>query len=511
MKYSVKVKQMNIKQAKNQIKNAIKAYLTKDSYGDYLIPIEAQRPIFVMGPPGIGKTAIMEQLASELKIGLVSYSMTHHTRQSALGLPFIEQRTYNNISYSVTEYTMSEIIASIYELMEKTQVHEGILFIDEINCVSETLAPAMLQFLQYKTFGTHRIPCGWVIVAAGNPPEYNKSVREFDLVTLDRLKRIDVEPDFKIWKEYAYKKRIHPSILSYLALKTTDFYTIEKTVDGMQFVTARGWCDLSVMIKLYEQHQIEVDVDLIAQYIQNGKIAKEFGIYYSLYNKYKSDYQIDKIFEGNPPRDIKVRASNADFDERVLLLNLLLDGITEKTHVLYLMEQEIKQLLNIFKLVKEKQGSFETAETILNQQITILNKKIEKNASVKNLTKDEIQILHNVITSLEEVISIIVKKNTEDSGMIFDTIKAFFDEKTNILKYEVENISRMFSNVFDFCAEVFGDSQEILILVTELTANCYCTHFISRYGCIPYFKYNKKMLFYERKLKITRKIEDFNL
>ena len=59
----------------------------------------------------------------------------------------------------------------------------------------------MLQFLQYKTFGNHRIPDGWIIVAAGNPPEYNKSVREFDIATLDRIKKIDVEADFEVWKE----------------------------------------------------------------------------------------------------------------------------------------------------------------------------------------------------------------------------------------------------------------------------------------------------------------------
>ncbi len=75
----------------------------------------------------------------------------------------------------MTEYTMSEIISSVYDRMEETKIKEGILFIDEINCVSETLAPTMLQFLQCKTFGNQSVPKGWIIVAAGNPPEYNKS------------------------------------------------------------------------------------------------------------------------------------------------------------------------------------------------------------------------------------------------------------------------------------------------------------------------------------------------
>ena len=176
---------MNIKRAKQEIKDAVQAYLMKDEYGEYQIPAIHQRPILLMGPPGIGKTQIMEQISRECEIGLVAYTITHHTRQSAIGLPFIQKKIYGGKEYSVTEYTMSEIIAAVYEKIEQSGMKEGILFIDEINCVSETLAPTMLQFLQCKMFGNQSVPEGWIIVAAGNPPEYNKSVREFDVVTLD--------------------------------------------------------------------------------------------------------------------------------------------------------------------------------------------------------------------------------------------------------------------------------------------------------------------------------------
>ena len=80
---------MNIKRAKNEIKNALRAYLARDEFGAYRIPPIRQRPILLMGPPGIGKTQIMEQIADETHVGLVSYTLTHHTRQSALGLPYI--------------------------------------------------------------------------------------------------------------------------------------------------------------------------------------------------------------------------------------------------------------------------------------------------------------------------------------------------------------------------------------------------------------------------------------
>ena len=151
---------MNIKQAKQEIEHTLKAYHRKDDRGNYVFPVVRQRPILLMGPPGIGKTAILEQVARECGVGLVAYSLTHHTRQSAVGLPHIEEVQWDGKTMSVTRYTMSEIIASVYEYMEKTGKQEGILFLDEVNCVSETLAPTMLQLLQNKTFGGHRVPEG---------------------------------------------------------------------------------------------------------------------------------------------------------------------------------------------------------------------------------------------------------------------------------------------------------------------------------------------------------------
>ena len=102
---------MDIKRAKQEIKDSIEAYLAKDEFGEYLIPAIRQRPILLMGAPGIGKTQIMEQIARECKVGLVSYTITHHTRQSAIGLPFLTKRNYGGIEHTITEYTMSEIIA----------------------------------------------------------------------------------------------------------------------------------------------------------------------------------------------------------------------------------------------------------------------------------------------------------------------------------------------------------------------------------------------------------------
>lgn len=503
---------MNIKEAKIQISNAVKAYFTKDEFGNYIIPVERQRPIFMMGPPGVGKTAIMEQIAQELDIGLISYSMTHHTRQSALGLPFIEKKTFGGKEYNVSEYTMSEIIASVYDVIEKTGKKEGILFLDEINCVSETLAPAMLQFLQYKIFGCHKVPDGWIVVTAGNPPEYNNSVREFDIVTWDRLKRIDVEPNYDVWKEYAYEIGIHPSITTYLDIKKSDFYKIETTIDGKSFVTARGWSDLSDMIKLYELNDIKVDLSLIAQYLQNKKIAKEYSIYYDLFNKYKSDYQIDNILAGKVSDNIKKRAVEAKFDERLSLLGLILDAISSNIKSEIRFEMALKEFLGKIQILKtslaDKNKSFnEIIEGIIDSIKNTI--KIEKEAST--LSGEKKYVYNKTITLLNNLKDEVKKANAINTADILKIVKTFINSNAKLIMTNSNNAKQQLTNAFNFLGEVYSDGQEMLIFVTELTLNKYTVNFISNYGCPEYFKYNKELLFTERQNEIDAQIKLLDL
>ena len=501
---------MNIKEAKEQIKNAMTAYFTKNEFGDYVIPIEKQRPIFLMGAPGIGKTAIMEQVASELNVGLVSYSMTHHTRQSALGLPFIVKKNYGGKEYDVSEYTMSEIIASVYDMIETTGHKEGILFLDEINCVSETLAPAMLQFLQYKIFGRHTVPKGWIVVTAGNPPEYNNSVREFDIVTWDRLKRIDVEADYNVWKEYAVNTSTHASITTYLDIKKGDFYKVETTVDGKSFVTARGWSDLSDMIKLYEQNGIKVDGKLVSQYLQDKKIAKEFAMYYDLYNKYKSDYQIGDILSGINVDSIIDRAKSAKFDERVALIGLLLDAVYGMTSGIYREEQHMRLLTTELRNVRMRLAR-ESAEVALEALEREKQKVLDQGKRSSSMSKDDMYAHSALIATLGELRTLMAEKVPKDANASFALIKKVFDDKVKAMKDSSVEIGKKLSNAFKFLETAFGDGQEMLIFVTELTINRYTASFISRYGCPEYFKHNKELLLYERHKDIIREIEVLNI
>lgn len=494
---------MHIKRAKQEIRDSIEAYLQKDADGRYLIPSIRQRPILLMGPPGIGKTQIMEQVARECGIGLVSYTITHHTRQSAIGLPFIRERSYGGKVYSVTEYTMSEIITSVYEKMEETGLKEGILFLDEINCVSETLAPTMLQFLQCKMFGNQKVPEGWIIVAAGNPPEYNKSVREFDIVTLDRLKRIDIEENYDVWREYAYEAQIDPAILAYLEIRKDHFYRVENTVDGKQFVTARGWEDLSELLRVYRMLGKKVDREVAHQYLQNWEIAKEFANYLELYEKYKKDYGLEKIVQGIYGEDVLEKLKFASFDERFSIVGMLNGKLAEYFRAYKEEDARTERLFAELKAYKEEHS--------LQVVIERLREKLAspKKAGILNVFQEKLE--NSVIAELESYEQQWKLTETAAKGAGWDEefsfIKEAFSRQVEKRQEVTNKTMNALENTFRFLEDAFGESQEMAAFLAELNTNGDSIRFLRENDCPHFYKYNKGLLFDERQKEILTEME----
>ena len=408
---------MNIKEAKQEIVNTVKAYLCKNAEGEYRIPAIRQRPVLLMGPPGIGKTQIMEQIAEECGIGLVSYTITHHTRQSAVGLPMIKTEEFDGKEYSVTEYTMSEIIAGVYKAVKEQGHSEGILFIDEINCVSETLIPTMLQFLQCKTFGNQKVPEGWIIVAAGNPPEFNRSVREFDMVTYDRLRVINIDADLEVWREYAREREIHNAILSYLDIRPQNFYRVEADVDGLKFITARGWEDMSSLMYVYEELGISINAGVVGEFLHNEDVAEDFGAYYDLYNKYRDDYGINNILMGNAAPDIYRRMVEADYDERLTVVNLLLDTLNKHFKYSTALKADTD---NWYKSIKDKIKAGEDAAAIDKEKAEFAA-QAERLESVEEQTLAKLENAFDLLEGSKQEISREDIGNLDQEMLIFVT------------------------------------------------------------------------------------------
>ena len=528
---------MNIKEAKEVIIHTVQAYLDKDETGEYTIPPERQRPILLMGPPGIGKTAIMEQVAQECGIGLVSYTITHHTRQSAIGLPYISKKKYGDREYSVTEYTMSEIIASVYDQIEASGVKEGILFLDEINCVSETLAPTMLQFLQYKTFGSHRVPDGFIIVTAGNPPQYNKSVRDFDIVTLDRLRRIDIEEDFAAFKEYASRVGIHGSVMAYLGIRSNHFYSIRTEVEGRHFVTARGWEDLSRTIQVYEKRRLPVNEGLAVQFLQDPEIARSFSAYYDLYVKYQDIYRVPDILEGrffpggetegtsgaeggaaeaidiDPVRIQEMQ--DAPFDEKLSLISLLIDALgklflecAREKKLQEMLLRELGQVRSVLKNAGAQDGHDRDSRYLAADTIRDMSGRIRRGLQNKKdagipVSREEERTQRMTCKALDELEKILREKVLSgehlEPKMQFALLRDWFASREQERQSRIRRTDSCLNNTFRFLSRIYGEGQEMVLFLTELSAGYYSLQFINEHGNESYFRYNRMLLLRDRR------------
>ena len=420
------------------------------------------------GPPGTGKTTLAMVIAHTTKADFKQINATTSGKKD-----------------------MEQIIEEAKN-MKTMYGKRTILFIDEINCVSETLAPTMLQFLQCKTFGNQAVPKGWVIVAAGNPPEYNKSVRDFDMVTLDRVRYISIEADYQVWKEYARDVHIHDALLSYLELHPNNFYRVETDVDGMNFVTARGWEDLSSLLKVYEAGELAVTEDVIGEFIHHPDIAEDVYAYLEIYRKYNEDYGISDILSGNVKKSVYKRVFDADFDERITVVNLLLSGLTV---VFSDVARERKMVQLWYEFLKEYRKSQRSTE----EQHALYNSAVEQFSKNMEILKESSLILPKEYYIRQDVLRHIKGD--------FDTVMDDFTEESEKLSTMEDAAGEKLNHAFDFVEDVFSDGQEMLVFVTELTITPEISSFLAENECEKFDIYNEKLMVGSNRTKLLKELE----
>lgn len=310
---------VTLNKAASEVEAGIRSYLEKDKNGKYLIPEINRIPFYLEGPPGIGKTQMVREISERLGIGFVSLSVTHHTRNSVLGLPVINKLDGEAGHCRYTEYTMSEMIADVKK-KEDEGYPEGILLVDEFASMSESLVAPMLAFLQTRNIGNYRLPEGWIMVLCSNPPCYNRTARYFDAAIMDRVRLIEVEADGMEFLEYGYERRIHPLILEFLRTHANAFFRCETEKNGEQVVvTARGWENLSYCLTAYENMGHAVDVDVISQFIKSAEISMEFYSFYKMSMECGAGCAVD-IIEAKVSDNFKYMIRQKEFMDRWVIM-----------------------------------------------------------------------------------------------------------------------------------------------------------------------------------------------
>ena len=384
--------QYTTEETKKEIGQMLTQYFMKGEDGKLKVSARQALPLLLIGPAGIGKTQIVESIAKEKKLGFVSYSLVHHTRQTLMGLPVITNFDYQGQSVKDTEYTLSEVLGAVAKQVE-VGFTEGILLLDEANTAPESIQPILLSFLQSKTLGNNQLPDGWVIILCGNPPKsiYNRNAKAWDGALMDRLRVIEMQLDNEEYLEYVYKNDFHPVIRFYLTMYTDDAYICKDEDGKFDLVTYRTWENLSNAMKEYEELGFDISEIFINQFVKVDRVVKALYNLYS-YTHLDPDKYSGIIRSANEDDYAPVgRLGGTPTEIQYGISNLYFNKLNRKANELF-------QLRSYLKKFKE----------------TVLDKEISLNQWMQEERLDD--ALQNQVEATWQEIQ---KENALDAGTLF--------------------------------------------------------------------------------------------
>ena len=262
---------------------------------------------------------------------------------------------------------------------------------------------------------------------------------------------------------------------------------------GQQFVTARGWEDLSRIMTVYEEMGLPITRELVLQYLEDPEVARDFATYYALYQKYRTSYHVPEILAGQRPTDLRALVS-APFDEKLSLIGLLTDALGqgfraygEQVDIQRAVFTELKKLRDGKDLMPMLTSDHDAmvAELARRQKAHLLSPRAER-------------IERKVILALEELmhdLSIARGDGTATTDeALYVLAKQWFTKRESARRAAIEKTGAELTNAFGFLHDAFSDGQEIVLFLSNLNASSACLRFVKECGNDAYYQYNQFLL-----------------
>lgn len=190
--------------------------------------IESQIPVFVWGSPGIGKSSIVKQIATDKNLEFVDLRLSLLDPTDLKGIPFFDKD--NN-----------EAVWATPNFLPKNPDSKGILFLDEINTAPPSVQASAYQLVLDRKVGDYELPKGWSIVAAGNHESDRGVVYRMPPPLANRFVHLSMEVSFEDWKGWAYENGIDSSIIAFLQYDNEKLFDFDPSKNQKSFPTPRSW------------------------------------------------------------------------------------------------------------------------------------------------------------------------------------------------------------------------------------------------------------------------------
>lgn len=225
---------------------------------------KAKRPVFLWGPPGIGKSEVVKEIADELGGLMIDLRMAQMEPTDIRGIPFFN-KDLGKMDWAPPVDLPDEELASKYPII--------VLFLDEMNSAPPAVQAAGYQLVLNRQVGKFKLPDNVVIVAAGNRDSDKGVTYRMPMPLANRFLHLEMRADFASWQNWAVNKGIHKDVVGYLSFAKQDMYDFDNKSSSRAFATPRSWTFVS---DLLQDEEVDSDTlfNLVAGAIGEGLAVK---------------------------------------------------------------------------------------------------------------------------------------------------------------------------------------------------------------------------------------------
>ncbi len=245
---------------------------------DFLLHVAVCRPVFIWGPPGVGKSSLVEQFAEQLGLECVSLLGSQLAAEDLIGIPKIDG--------GVSRFCPPAMIV---------RERGFVLFIDELNAASPEIQKAFYSLILEQRIGDYRLPAGTVVIGAGNRAQDGALARQMPSALVNRMVHVHLKASHREWLEWAQSHDIHPWVLDYIRSRPTQLATEVPPAKEEPFSTPRSWHCVSDALHSFGEGISAEHLDAVLF----GCLTREHAIGFKAFLKQvRNRFSVHRILKG---------------------------------------------------------------------------------------------------------------------------------------------------------------------------------------------------------------------
>jgi hypothetical protein len=310
---------------------------------------DKKRPLFLWGPPGIGKSEVVAQITEDLGGFMIDLRLGQMDPTDIRGIPFFNKEI-GKMDWAPPIDLPDEELANKYPIV--------VLFMDEMNSAAPAVQAAAYQLVLNRRIGKYFLPDNVVLIAAGNRESDKGVTYRMPTPLANRFVHVEMKPDFHAWHEWAVKSNEHKDVVGYLSFAKQDLYDFDSKSSSRAFATPRSWHFVS---ELLEDEDID---DVTATDLIAGTIGEGLAVKFMAHRKIASRLPKPEDILSGREKDLKVKEVSAMYSLVTSLCYELKDAVEKKVD-----DKKFHEMSdNFFKYMMD---NFETELVVMGARIAL--------------------------------------------------------------------------------------------------------------------------------------------